>query len=83
MRPEVLILDEPTAGLDLRGTTLVAFFLKEYLAGGGTLLFSTHDFEAAGSLAEYAIVLEHGRLETYGELAEVFAKSPWLEKVKK
>ncbi|MDP2984187.1 MAG: energy-coupling factor transporter ATPase [Candidatus Latescibacter sp.] len=83
MRPEVLILDEPTAGLDLRGTALVAGFLKEYLAGGGTLLFSTHDFEAAGSLAEYALVLDHGRIETYGEIEDVFAKSTWLGKVKK
>lgn len=83
MRPDVLILDEPTAGLDLRGTGLILSFLKMYLESGGTLLFSTHDFEAAESVAEYALVLEHGKIETYGDLTEVFEKSRWLEKVRK
>ena len=82
MRPDVLILDEPTAGLDLRGTGLVLSFLKMYLDSGGTLLFSTHDFEVAESIAEYAVVLEHGKIETCGELKEVFGKSRWLGKVK-
>jgi energy-coupling factor transport system ATP-binding protein len=83
MRPDVLILDEPTAGLDFWGTELVLIFLKKYLDSGGTLLFSTHDFEVAERVAEYVVVLEHGRLETYGELAEVFTKSQWIEKVRK
>jgi energy-coupling factor transport system ATP-binding protein len=81
MRPEVLILDEPTAGLDLRGTDMVEGFLKEYLNGGGTLLFSTHDFDVAESLADHALVLEHGRKESWGKCTEVFEKSSWLKKV--
>ncbi|MFA6470551.1 MAG: energy-coupling factor transporter ATPase [Candidatus Latescibacterota bacterium] len=82
MRPDVLILDEPTAGLDLRGTNLILNFLEMYLDDGGTLLFSTHDFEVAERSAEYAVVLEQGRLETCGELKEVFADSRWIEKVR-
>ena len=78
MRPDVLILDEPTAGLDRRGVEQIAGFLREYTDKGGTLLFSTHDFRVALRLARFAAVLDRGRVETYGELAEVFAVSPWL-----
>jgi energy-coupling factor transport system ATP-binding protein len=83
IKPEFLILDEPTAGLDLRGTNLVAGFLREYLSGGGTLLFSTHDFEIAREIAEYGVVMGHGKVETFGEIGEVFGKSGWLGKVKR
>jgi energy-coupling factor transport system ATP-binding protein len=78
MRPEVLVLDEPTAGLDRSGVERITGFLREYGEKGGTLLFSTHDFRVARHLARFALVLDRGRAETYGELAEVFAVSPWL-----
>lgn len=78
MKPDVLVLDEPTAGLDRRGVDMVAGFLCEYAAQGGTLLFSTHDFRVARRLARHVCVLESGGMETHGELPEVFASSPWL-----
>ena len=78
MRPEVLLLDEPTAGLDKRGMDMVIGFLKRYLENGSTLLFSTHDFEVACCLSDYAVVFDHGGVETYGKLLDVFRNSPWL-----
>ncbi len=78
MRPDALILDEPTAGLDRRSTDMVVDSLYYYLLDGGTLLLSTHDFRVARRLARRALVLVHGRVETYGELDSVFASSPWL-----
>jgi energy-coupling factor transport system ATP-binding protein len=78
MRPDVLVLDEPTAGLDRRSTDRVIGFLREYVARGGTLLFSTHDFRVTHRLARFALVLSRGNVETRGEISGVFDQSPWL-----
>jgi energy-coupling factor transport system ATP-binding protein len=78
MRPDMLVLDEPTAGLDRRSTDRVVGFLREYVRQGGTLLFSTHDFRVARRLARHAIVLSNGSVETFGEIRAVFETSPWL-----
>ncbi len=78
MRPEVLFLDEPTAGLDRKGMDIVIRFLKEYMENGCTLIFSTHDFEVARCLGDHAVVFDHGRVETCGKLLDVFRNSPWL-----
>ena len=78
MKPEVLVLDEPTAGLDRRGMDMVVDLLIKYLENGCTLLFSTHDFKVARCLGDYAVVLDQGRIETDGRLSDVFRDSPWL-----
>jgi energy-coupling factor transport system ATP-binding protein len=78
MNPDMLFLDEPTAGLDRHGMEQVIGFLRKYLENCGALVFSTHDFEVAGSLCTYAVVLDHGRIETYGRIEDVFVQSPWL-----
>ena len=78
MNPDVLILDEPVAGLDRDGMELIFRFLMGYVRSGGTLLFSTHDFEMAHLLAGDAVVLEEGRIEMYGRVNDVFGKSRWL-----
>ncbi|MFC1693692.1 ABC transporter ATP-binding protein [Candidatus Latescibacterota bacterium] len=82
MNPDVLILDEPTAGLDWEGMEIVKAFLENYVKAGGTLLFSTHDFEMASSLADRALVLDKGRVEAYGTVSEVFSRSSWITSVK-
>lgn len=78
MNPRVLVLDEPTAGLDRRSAGRIADILETYVRNGGALLFSTHDFRMARRLAHQTAVLCRGRIETYGETAAVFADSPWL-----
>jgi len=78
MSPDMLLLDEPTAGLDCEGTEMILRLLMRYVKGGGTLIFSTHDFEAALCSAEYAVVLEEGKIEASGEVRNVFMESKWL-----
>ncbi len=78
MRPDVLVLDEPFAALDRMGTSLVYGFLDRYVREGGTLLFSTHDFDVARRLSDYAVVMNGGRIETSGPTKEVFASSPLI-----
>jgi len=83
MNPDVLILDEPAAGLDREGMELIIGFLMRYVMSGGTLLFSTHDFEMAHLLAGDAVVLERGKVEMYGRVSDVFGKSRWLTVLEK
>ena len=78
MNPDVLVLDEPIAGLDRSGMEIIIRFLHKYVSCGGTLLFSTHDFEVAWRLAAFAVVLCDGCMETYGAIDYVFKESEWL-----
>jgi len=60
--PAVLLLDEPTSGLDEASTARVEALLRERLAAGAALLFSTHDEAQGRRLAGRALRLEKGRL---------------------
>ncbi len=82
MKPDVLVLDEPTAGLDKSGMETVIAFLREYILTGCTLLFSTHDFEVARLLCDRAAVLDHGNLESYGTLNDVLRESVWMNSLR-
>ena len=73
-RPEVLILDEPTAALDVEATVQVSAVLRERLAGAGiTTLLVSHDIAEVLSLASHMIVMGEGRIVEEGEPARVLA----------
>ena len=73
-RPEVLILDEPTAALDVEATAQVSAVLRERLAGTGiTTLLVSHDIAEVLSLASHMIVMGEGRIVEEGEPARVLA----------
>ena len=73
-RPEVLILDEPTAALDVEATAQVSAVLRERLAGAGiTTLLVSHDIAEVLSLASLMIVMGEGRVVEEGEPARVLA----------
>jgi heme ABC exporter ATP-binding subunit CcmA len=60
--PRLLLLDEPDTGLDEEGHELVARVLEEHSAGGGAVLFTTHQLERALKLAGTLVVLSKGRI---------------------
>ena len=73
-RPQVLILDEPTAALDVEATAQVSAVLRERLAGSGiTTLLVSHDIAEVLSLASHMIVMGEGRIVEEGEPARVLA----------
>ena len=73
-RPEVLILDEPTAALDVEATAQVSAVLRERLAGAGiTTLLVSHDIAEVLSLASRMIVMGEGCIVEEGEPARVLA----------
>lgn len=71
MRPEILVLDEPTAGLDSHGVTHLLGALQQLYEAGTTLVFSTHDVELAYAWADQVAVFYEGAVLRQGETALV------------
>lgn len=71
MRQDVLVLDEPMAGLDPEGRRHVRDLLRALKRAGTTLIMVTHDMEDVAELADRVIVLERGRALMSGSPAEV------------
>ncbi len=81
MRPEVIVLDEPTAGLDpLSSARVLELITKMNRELGITLLLSTHDVDVVPYFAERVFVLHHGRLEADGNPKQIFSDPELLRK---
>ena len=61
-RPDLLVLDEPGTGLDPAGAELAESMLRRARADGVTMLFTSHDFDAAARLATRAVLIDRGRV---------------------
>lgn len=71
--PPVLLVDEPTAGLDAEATQVVATSLHQFARSGHTVLVITHDHTVAVRYADQVTVLEHGRVVAAGPPSAVLA----------
>jgi ABC transporter DrrB family efflux protein len=65
-QPQVLILDEPTTGLDPRTRSDLWQFIRDLVAQGTTVLLTTQYLEEADQLADHIVVIDHGRLIANG-----------------
>lgn len=70
-RPKLLILDEPTKGLDPVNRLLLLDILKELNREGSTIIFSTHQMEEAERIAHRLLMIKDGKKALYGEVDEV------------
>ena len=76
MRPGVLILDEPTAGLDPSGRESILGNIRDYHRNtNATIILVTHNMDEVARIAERLLVLAEGRIAFDGSPAEVFANS--------
>src|SRR4029079_14215501 len=74
-RPELLVLDEPTIGLDLASKERLRTFLADLVGRGAvTLLLTTHDLPDVGRLGRRVVVIDHGRVLVDDELAALRAR---------
>lgn len=74
--PQVLLLDEPTRGLDYAAKERLATSLREHAAAGGGVLLSSHDVEFVAECASRVVVLADGEVVADGPAAEVLVASP-------
>ena len=80
MQPEVLILDEPCAGLDPKGRDTILKLIKDYQrAQGNTVLFVSHSMEDVAKIANRVLVLNKGDVAYYGTVNDVYSHSAELK----
>jgi daunorubicin resistance ABC transporter ATP-binding subunit len=73
-RPRVLVLDEPTTGLDPRSRQVVWSTIRELVTDGVTLLLTTQYLEEADALADRVVLIDHGRSVASGTPAQLKAQ---------
>lgn len=80
MKPQVLILDEPCAGLDPKGRDTILELIKQYQKQeGNTVLFVSHSMEDVAKLADKVLVMNKGEIAYYGTVPEVYSHSSELK----
>jgi cobalt/nickel transport system ATP-binding protein len=79
MKPEIMVLDEPTAGLDPQGVVDLSKLLNELNDEGITIIISTHEVDLVPDYADRVFVLVDGLLIGEGTPKEIFAQPEILE----
>ena len=79
MKPDVILLDEPTSSLDPENVTRLEEILDRLTEAGIALLVSTHDVDFAARFARRGLVFTQGRLAADSAMEEIFSDTPLLE----
>jgi ABC-2 type transport system ATP-binding protein len=74
-RPLLLVLDEPTAGLDPQARRKLRTLIREMRADGRTVLLSTHDLEEASQLCDQIAIMDRGRIVAVAPPAELIGRA--------
>ena len=69
--PEMLVLDEPLAGLDPTGIDAIGAVLKDQARAGTCVLFSSHQLDQVEDLCEEVVIIDHGHLVTAGTVDDL------------
>ena len=78
MNPDILILDEPTAGLDPQGTNEMVSLFKRINESGKTIILVTHDMNHVLQYCDEVVVMNHGKVEKHDTVTNVFKDSEYL-----
>ena len=79
--PEVLLLDEPTAGVDPQSRNAIFETLESLKAAGKALVYTTHYMEEVERLADRVVIIDHGRVIVEGTLPELVRRLPAAQKL--
>ncbi len=80
MRPDIMILDEPTAGLDPEGVDKVLDILNKLNSEGMSIVISSHDIEMVNEFADKIFVLYNGEIIAQGDKHHIFSDKELLKK---
>jgi ABC-2 type transport system ATP-binding protein len=75
-RPDLVLLDEPTTGLDVEARHALWDAVRVYHRGGGTVVLTSHYLEEVEALAERVVVIDQGQVRADGTLAEIRSLVP-------
>jgi energy-coupling factor transport system ATP-binding protein len=78
--PDILILDEPTTGLDLKSAREIVDLVMKLNAEGRTIILVTHDMKLVGEIAERIIVMKEGVIAVDGAPEEIFSDDELLKR---
>lgn len=82
MKPQVLILDEPCAGLDPKGRDVILDLVKNYQKkSGNTVLFVSHSMEDVAKIADKVLVFNDSKVAMFGTVDEVYSRGEELKKI--
>ncbi|MGV0102154.1 ABC transporter ATP-binding protein [Nostoc sp. DSM 114160] len=81
LQPELLVLDEPTAYLDVKHTRNLIATLKKIHQDGTTLIMATHDLDLVYRWADWIFVMDKGRLILEGKPQDIFSQRTLLEEL--
>jgi len=79
--PELLLLDEPTAGVDPQSRNAIFDTLLALKAAGKALIYTTHYMEEVERLADRVVIIDHGRVVAEGTLPELYRRLPAAQKL--
>lgn len=71
--PQVILLDEPTAGVDPQSRAFLLESVRALAAAGATVVYTSHYMEEIEAIADQVVILDHGRVLRDGSLAELLA----------
>lgn len=74
--PIILILDEPTAGVDVQSRALILNFLQEYKETGRTILYTSHLLEEAERICDNVVIIDNGKMIISGSPKELIINTP-------
>lgn len=80
-RPELIILDEPTVGVDPQSRNAIFDTLRRLQSEGKTLIYTTHYMEEVEKLCDRIAIIDHGKVIANGSLSELYKMLPHQNKV--
>ena len=81
MNPDILILDEPTAGLDPQGANEMMNLFKKINKSGKTIIIVTHDMNHVLQYCDEVVVMNQGKVERHDSVVNIFKDSEYLNKL--
>ena len=79
MEPDILVLDEPTAGLDPQGAKEMLELFKKFQQSGKTVIMVSHDMNHVLKYCDHVVVMNHGEIERHCSVDELFKEREYLE----